>query len=730
MIAMDAQLKHAAVGFEKSDDKRRVLLISSLLGFLLFVMVPLGAGGADSETAPQRRSQGAVEARHLVDLRVDKRPDGTQIVVTGDGKIGVPHTFTLSDPRRIVIDLRNVERSFEVNRIPVKANGLLRLRIGSHPDKVRLVLDLDDLQEAIPRYGIRRVGNELYVSVGHAVVEPSGESVHESPVHTTEGRDGGFDDASTRVTSGSAHVPSAADLSATPTVDLQLASASSESSDSLMEGIEQYKEENYEEAVEVLIKARDQNPESSQAAFFLGMAYKQIIDYPNAAKHLKDAVTLEPRVDQAVVELIDVLYLLDELEEAKHWIEVAEKEEISPANIAFLKGAVLQKEGKDSEAIESFEKAKSLDESIAQTADFQIAMSLMKEKKYEEAQERLGAAAVANPQTDLATFARYYGDILDRRIARERPLHAFLGLYGQYDSNVVLEPESASPTVTGITDTDSNVLVTRASLNYAPMLPGPWLFNGWVSFDANFHNRFSTTHDIEAFNVFLAPGYNLGRFSVNAVGNYNYYWRHYDGYLSYLNIGPLLRTVLGEAHMLELFGGYINKAFDETPFIPEEDRDSNGLNVYLNWVWLYKQDAFLNLKYEFIDENADGSNWDYSGHRFYFLTEYPLVTFENSLYDQSKISLQLAGEAFFVNYKNPHTFDDLGRERDDDIYRATVALSWEFIRNTSLVLQYDYTRAFSNTEARLVDPRTGVPFDVKFFDYDRSLYTLGVEYRY
>jgi len=58
-----------------------------------FVMVPLGARGTDSETAPQRRSQGAVEARHLVDLRVDKRPDGTQIVVTGDGKIGAPGEY-------------------------------------------------------------------------------------------------------------------------------------------------------------------------------------------------------------------------------------------------------------------------------------------------------------------------------------------------------------------------------------------------------------------------------------------------------------------------------------------------------------------------------------------------------------------------------------------------------------------------------------------------------------
>lgn len=55
-------------------------------------------------------------------------------------------------------------------------------------------------------------------------------------------------------------------------------------SPSLIEGIKQYKEEKYEQAVEILVKARKEDPKSSVAAFFLGLAYKQIMDYPKALK--------------------------------------------------------------------------------------------------------------------------------------------------------------------------------------------------------------------------------------------------------------------------------------------------------------------------------------------------------------------------------------------------------------------------------------------------------------
>ncbi len=125
-----------------------------------------------------------------------------------------------------------------------------------------------------------------------------------------------------------------------------------QTSNYLEQGIPQYMQENFEEAIELLKRAREEDPTSSVAAFFLGLAYKQVIDYPEAIANLKDAITLTPRIKDAVVELADILIQQGSLQEAKWWIGLAERQKINPARIAFLKGLALKKEGKNLEAIE------------------------------------------------------------------------------------------------------------------------------------------------------------------------------------------------------------------------------------------------------------------------------------------------------------------------------------------------------------------------------------------
>jgi len=50
----------------------------------------------------------------------------------------------------------------------------------------------------------------------------------------------------------------------------------------LQEGIRQYSEENYEEAIEILQKLRATGYESPQLSFYLGISYKQAGDFDAA----------------------------------------------------------------------------------------------------------------------------------------------------------------------------------------------------------------------------------------------------------------------------------------------------------------------------------------------------------------------------------------------------------------------------------------------------------------
>jgi len=480
-------------------------------------------------------------------------------------------------------------------------------------------------------------------------------------------------------------------------------------SPSLNKGIEQYKQENYIEAINTLEKARKEDPNSSAAAFFLGLSYKQMLDYQKALEHLRDAVNLTPRIKEALVEIVEILYQIYEVgkpEEAEKWIKVAEEEKIFPAKIAFLKGLLLQKEGKSLEAVESFEKAKGLDKTLAQSADVQIALCYLKEKDLKKAKGRFQAAVQHDPQSDLGGFARQYQDMVEKRIEAERPLHLTLSLFEQYDTNVVLKPNE-SALAPDITDEASRNTATTLRLDYVPVLEGPWLFNAQYAFSGNFHDKFSTSHDVISNGIYIAPGYNFGKSALNLSVRYNHALVRepsYKKYVGSLNVGPLYRHLLNENHLLELFAGYNNTEYFDPPFVAEEDRDSGGLNSYVSWVWLFRKGAFFNLKYEFSDEHADGINWENQGHGFSLNMTIPLI---------EKLKLQLGGQAFLQDYKNTHTF--FQTKREDDNYTAMVGLTWECFKNTNLVAQFTTFRADSN---------------IAIYDYERDIYGLGIEYRY
>jgi len=230
-----------------------------------------------------------------------------------------------------------------------------------------------------------------------------------------------------------------------------LAPAFGQTSGSLREGIRQYQTDNYEEAVELFKKARGEAPQSTEAAFWLGMAYKAQSVYQDALPHLTDAVTMRPPVKEAVVELIDLLYRLDKLGEANKWLAVAERDAIYPAKTAFLRGLVQAKQGKYPESIASFEKAKALDKNYTQAAEFQIGLSLMLTRRYKQAAERFRAVVIQDPVSDLATYARRYQTLVEDRAWIERPVRLTIDVMGQYDTNMLQEP-NASPGL-GVIDT-------------------------------------------------------------------------------------------------------------------------------------------------------------------------------------------------------------------------------------------------------------------------------------
>lgn len=483
----------------------------------------------------------------------------------------------------------------------------------------------------------------------------------------------------------------------------------------LSKGIEDYKEENFEEALESLIKAREEDPNSSLAAFYLGLTYKQLMNYKEAAKNLRDAVTLKPMVKEAVIELVETLYNLNELEEAKKWLDVAEKEDIKPAQSAFLKGLILLKENKNLEAIKAFEESKGIDKTYTQASDFQIGNAYLKERKLIEARESFKAVVIVDPNTDLAAFAREYEDVITKRLEIIGKVWRFTaGLTYQYDDNVISKYTTAGPEIP--TWEEDSAMVATIGTTYAPQLKGHWRLNIQYSLYSNIHRRIET-HDIMSHTITIAPAYNFKDASLNLLLTYNHTWVKNEEYMGMVSTTPILSIALGRNHIGQLSAEYSKKEFFRTetagtPIDPDEDRDANAYTASAGWVYLFSEGkGFLNLRYRISKEDTDGRNWDYSGNKVDANMLIPLM---------ERLKINLSGEVFMQDYKNILSWAGTGNiapdtKRRDSTYTASGVVSYEFYKGANFIMQYAYIRDDSN---------------IYIYDYKRNIYSAGIEYRF
>jgi tetratricopeptide (TPR) repeat protein len=468
-------------------------------------------------------------------------------------------------------------------------------------------------------------------------------------------------------------------------------------------GMAEFKAENYEEALEFLIKAREQQPESSLAAYYLGRTYNQMGEYRKALKHLRDAIRLTPVVQDAYFELIQALTHLNELKEAKDWIAKAEQEGVKPGQIAYVKGLVLLKEGKKSEAIDSFKKAKQMDSSLSQTSDMQIAMVLAQERRFAEAKETLKAIISVDPLSEMGTYAREYEIAFSQGIKKYKSWWASAGIAYQYDDNVLLKPNTSIPGFPISGQRDSSV-VTTLGFRYAPLLSGPWFFNAQYNFYANIH---SSQHKVDLLyqTVSITPGYQFPKGALTLPLAYTHEWVDKDQYMAIVLVKPTVSFLFLPQHIGQFSMGYMRREMFNDPPNRYENRDGNIFTVSPGYIYSFKNGkGFLMFQYEFSSDHTEGRNWENTGNQVLLNLLLPVI---------DKWSVTVLGSMFFQDYL--HTNTSFGVKRSDRTYYGAVGVRWEVLNGLNLNFQYSYTHADSN---------------ISVYEYNRNIYNVGLEYTF
>ncbi len=468
-------------------------------------------------------------------------------------------------------------------------------------------------------------------------------------------------------------------------------------------GIGQYKHENYEEALRLLKKAREENPQNTLAAYYLGLTYKQLQNYEEAVPCLKDAVTYSPKIKGALMELIDCYYQLDELEDAKKWISEAENEGIRPAQTAFLKGLVLLKDGNAKDAIAAFKDAKDLDKSMTQAADYQIGIAELKAGMTREAKRAFEEVVLVDPHSNIANFANRYVDAISEREYETRPWKFSFGTAWQYDDNVLLEPNDTS-VATDISNKGDSRYVYTAEVDHDQRfndsfgLKEQYFFYYGKQNDLGFFDQLSNTFVIQ-------PSLYFKNSLLTFPTGYSHTIIDKRSYLSQPFASAVYNFMAGQKNMGQAYVKYQNQNFMWAPTTLDEDRDANNVSAGFGWYRFYAENkGFFNLHYGLENNLAAGTNWTYFGHNVGLTWLIPIM---------ERLNLTLSGDFDAQDYSKSHTIFHV--YRNDKITTASALLAYKFYKDSEIQLQYTYIKDSSN---------------INIYSYDRNIYSTGVEFKF
>jgi type IV pilus assembly protein PilQ len=110
------------------------------------------------------------KAKEVANVSFEEKSDYITFNIIGDGRIENYNSFKLDSPARLVLDVWGVESRYPKKTINMKNPFVKAVRIGQHPDKLRLVFDSS--KPELPSYQINRMDDKLIVSLGN-VPQPS-----------------------------------------------------------------------------------------------------------------------------------------------------------------------------------------------------------------------------------------------------------------------------------------------------------------------------------------------------------------------------------------------------------------------------------------------------------------------------------------------------------------------------------------------------------------------------
>lgn len=474
-----------------------------------------------------------------------------------------------------------------------------------------------------------------------------------------------------------------------------------------------YEEGHYNDAVRDLLNAHKADSQNTDVIYYLGLSYNALANHAQAAEYLRKGLEIEPKNNDIRYQLGVALYGLDNFDAALKEFLIVYEAEAQRENIGYYVGLSYYQKKDYQNALTYFQRNVSTEIKTRQLNQYYTGLTLRGLGREADALEELTEAIKLEPTSPIVGATQQLLSALRAPRVEVKRLRLELNTRVQYDSNVSSNPTRNTESVNLPREHSWGNLINLRG-DYSLLQSERWESTATYNFlqTINFQAHRYDVHDhMIAANLFYKNLIPSGEpFFIGLQSNYDLlllgdrkFMERPTGTLSFtlVETPANLTTVFGRLQYKDFFAEQkVRKGGNS-----DEQRDAiNKLFALVHTIRFFGGQHQINFGYHADNEDAQGRNWRYSGHK---AVAGLLITLPWEVRATSNFEFH----ARF--YSGTNTLFD---ERRQDQQRTTlVSLAKDIMPNLTATLEHLWD---SNQST------------IAFYKTRRQVYSAGLTWRY
>jgi tetratricopeptide (TPR) repeat protein len=502
------------------------------------------------------------------------------------------------------------------------------------------------------------------------------------------------------------------------------------------QGVVAYDEHRYEDALRLLSRSRELNPQDSRGLYYLGLTQLALKNPSEAVSALEAARQLQPSDSSINYQLGVAYFTAGRYDEATPLLEQAFKTDPSRENLGYYVGLGRYRQKNYTQAIEAFTATKTSDPNVQQLTRFYRGLSL----------GVLGLSAQASAELrqleGIGTNLPFTGQAMQiqqaiaagRKTDEARRLRLQVSVGGFYSDNVSINPRNPGTTPDASTNDLLRSLTSRSATSPGVLgsLVADYSFYRDGPLEATVNYAFLQTANLnDGLNTFNVQSHVPGisgfyrgavaeiPFQIAAQYTYSYIFLKDAGFTS-AHSPTLTASIVPPSFTLPWLGtvgsltsvitrwqkkDFFREPVARDPRFASEQRDAYNTMFGFVHAFRFVQDKYIvRFGYQYDDESAAGTAFSYNGHRGQAGLQSTLPI--------ANLIFRYDYDIHFRDYKNTQSlFRDFSGQlsaREDTQQTHSAQLVYPFSDHWSITAQYQ--RVFNKS-------------NVPLYDYVQNVYT-------